>query len=235
MEVWRARAVRLLVLLALVLLLALFLQHTDRIAGWLRWMQEQGPWGHVWFALFYVVCTVLMVPASILEASAGFLYGPLWGIPIASALGTATATLCFLLGRTVLRDLVEKRVARDPTFASLDQAIRRDGRQLVVLIRLSPLTPFNVLNYGLGLTRISWKDFALSTAMGHLFPVIVFVWTGSTVADATALVDRPSLPPWASAMGLLLTVIATIGVTRFARKALRSAVASAAPLPESGG
>ena len=65
----------------------LFLQHTDRIAGWLQWMEAQGPVGHLYFALFYVACTLVMVPASILEASAGFLYGPLWGIVIASALG----------------------------------------------------------------------------------------------------------------------------------------------------
>jgi uncharacterized membrane protein YdjX (TVP38/TMEM64 family) len=200
--------------------LLLFLQHTDRIAGWLRWMDEQGPLGHLWFALFYVAATLVMVPASILEASAGFLYGPLWGIPIASALGTASATLSFWLGRTILRGVIERRIARDPMFLQVDKAIGQHGRQLVVLLRLSPLTPFNIFNYGLGISRISTLDFALGTALGHLFPVIVFVWTGSSVADATALAEGPEIPRWATVVGLLLTVVATIGVTRFARRAL---------------
>ena len=224
MEIWWARARRVAVFLALVALLALFLRHTDRIAAVLQWMEAQGPLGHLYFALFYVGATLIMVPASILEASAGFLYGPLWGIPVSSALGTASATLSFLLGRTLLRSIVERRIARDVTFAAIDRAVERSGRTLVVLIRLSPLTPFNIINYGLGVTRISALDFALGTAIGHLFPVVVFVWTGSTVADAAALTERPSLPLWAQAGGLLLTLIATVGVTRFARQALRSAM-----------
>lgn len=228
--VWSARARRLVLFLALTALLALFLQHTDRIAGWLRWMEAQGPLGHLWFALFYVGATLIMVPASILEASAGFLYGPLWGIPISSVLGTASATVSFLLGRTVLRSVVERRIANDVMFAALDRAIEQSGRSLVVLIRLSPLTPFNLINYGLGLTKISALDFALGTAAGHLFPVIVFVWTGSTVADAASLVDRPSLPLWAQVGGLLLTLVATVGVTRFARRAVRQAI-DVAPVP----
>jgi uncharacterized membrane protein YdjX (TVP38/TMEM64 family) len=223
---WQARAVRAGVGLVLIALLLLFLQHTDRIAGWLRWMDEQGPIGHLWFALFYVAATLVMVPASILEASAGFLYGPVWGIPIASGLGTASATLSFLLGRTVLRNIIERRITRDARFALVDQAIEQHGRQLVVLLRLSPLTPFNVFNYGLGISRISTLDFAIGTAIGHLFPVIVFTWTGSTVADATALADGPSLPRWATVVGLVLTVIATVGVTRFARRALSQALDS---------
>jgi uncharacterized membrane protein YdjX (TVP38/TMEM64 family) len=222
---WQTRAVRTGIGLALVALLVLFLQNTDQIALWLRWMEEQGPLGHLWFALFYVLATLVMVPASILEASAGFLYGPLWGIPIASALGTASATLSFVLGRTVLRSIIERRLARDGMIAQVDSAIGQHGMQLVVLLRLSPLTPFNVFNYGLGLSRISALDFAVGTAIGHLFPVIVFTWTGSTVADATALADGPSLPRWATVVGLVLTVIATVGVTRFARRALQGTLA----------
>jgi uncharacterized membrane protein YdjX (TVP38/TMEM64 family) len=170
----------------------------------------------------------VMVPASILEAGSGFLYGPLWGIPVASGIGTLAATMAFLLGRTLLRGVVERRIARDPRWASIDRAVGANGRELVFLLRLSPLAPFNILNYALGLTRVSVLDFALGTALGHLFPVVVFVYTGSTVASAMDLVDRPATPSWATAIGLVLTLVATVGVTRFAKRALDQALAAQA-------
>jgi uncharacterized membrane protein YdjX (TVP38/TMEM64 family) len=226
---WRARLLRLSVPVALGLLLVLFLQHTSRIAGWLQWMDEQGPAGDALFVAFFVGCTLLMVPASILEAGAGFLYGPIWGIPVASAVGTAAATISFVLGRTLLRGVIERRIARDPRFGAIDRAVGARGLELVFLLRLSPLAPFNVMSYALGLTRVRVRDFALGTALGHLFPVIVFVYTGSTVASAMDLVDRPSTPPWATAIGLLLTVVATIGVSRFAKRALDQALSAHPP------
>lgn len=211
--------------IVLTLLLVLFLQHTAEIASWLQWMDEQGPLGDVLFVLFYVGSTLLMVPASILEAGAGFLYGPLWAIPVASAVGTGSATLSFLLGRTLLRRMVERRIADDPRWTAIDRAVGASGRELVFLLRLSPLAPFNVMSYALGLTRVSVFDFALGTALGHLFPVVVFVYTGSTVASAMDLVDRPATPSWATAIGLVLTLVATVGVSRFAKRALDQALA----------
>ena len=215
---------RLAVPVTLGLLLLLFLQHTSRIAGWLQWMDEQGPAGDLLFVGFYVGSTLLMVPASILEAGAGFLYGPIWAIPVACAIGTAAATVSFLLGRTLLRGVIERRIARDARWSAIDRAVGVRGRELVFLLRLSPLAPFNLVSYALGLTRVSVRDFALGTALGHLFPVIVFSYTGSTVASAMDLVDRPATPPWATAIGLLLTVLATVGVSRFAKRALDQAL-----------
>lgn len=226
---WRTRLLRLAVPTALLVLLVLFLRHTAEIAGWLQWMDQQGPAGDALFVAFFVACTLVMVPASILEAGAGFLYGPIWGIGVASAVGTAAATVSFLLGRTLLRGVVERRIAEDPRFGAIDRAIGVRGRELVLLLRLSPLAPFNVMSYALGLTRVRVRDFALGTALGHLFPVIVFVYTGSTVASAMDLVDRPSTPPWATVIGLLLTVVATAGVSRFAKRALDQALAGHVP------
>lgn len=213
----------------------LFLQHTARMAAWLQWMDEQGPMGDLLFVGFYVGSTLLMVPASILEAGAGFLYGPIWAIPFACAVGTAAATVSFLLGRTLLRGTIERRIARDPRWSAIDRAVGARGRELVFLLRLSPLAPFNVMSYALGLTRVSVRDFALGTAFGHLFPVIVFSYTGSTVASAMDLANRPATPPWATAIGLLLTLLATVGVSRFAKRALDQALAAHAQSPAGPG
>src|SRR5687767_2594361 len=118
----RSYLTRLAAIVLLSLLLAAFVQQSERIAAWLAWMEQLGPVGDLLFAAFYVAATLLMVPASILEASAGFLYGAAWGIPIASLLGTFSTTCSFLLGRTLLRGVIERRVARDPRWAAVDAA-----------------------------------------------------------------------------------------------------------------
>lgn len=210
---------------ALFVLLGAALASTPAIARWLAWMEAQGPLGDALFALFYVVATLAMVPASILEGGSGFLYGAVLGVPVATALGTGGSTLSFLLGRTLFRGSVERRIARDPRLQAVDKAIARDGLKLVLLLRLSPLAPFNLLSSVLGATPVRVRDFVLGTAMGHLFPVVVFVYVGSTVASAFDLVGSAEAPRWTSALGLVLTLVATVGISRFARRALDEALA----------
>jgi uncharacterized membrane protein YdjX (TVP38/TMEM64 family) len=212
--------------LALTALLTVSVAFTPTLAAWLQWMDAQGPLGDALFALLYLGGTLAMVPASILEGGAGFLYGALWGVPVASLLGTASATVSFVLGRTLFRGFVERRIAGSPRWAAIDRAIGADGLRLVLLLRLSPLAPFNALSSGLGATPVPLRDFVVGTFFGHLFPAVVFVWAGSTVASVLDLVEGPSLPPWVSAIGLLLTVVATLGVSRFAKRALDAALAS---------
>lgn len=205
-------------------LLVLSLRHVDTVAAWLVWMDALGPRGDALFALFYLAGTLLMVPASILEAGAGFLYGPLLGIAVAAGVGTSCATVGFLMGRTVLRRAVERRIAADPRLRAVDRAIAAEGARLVFLLRLSPLAPFNLMSVALGATPVSVRDFVIGTLFGHLFPVVVFAYTGSTVATALDLVERAAPPPWATAVGIALTVAATIGVSRFAKRTLDDAL-----------
>ncbi len=212
---------RLVVFLLLLALLGGAVLATPWVVAALRWMEAAGPLGHAVFVVFYVACSMAFVPASLLEGSAGFLYGPVWGIPIASALGTLGGCASFLLGRTLLRSRVERRAAEDPRWASIDRALAEHGPNLVFWLRVAPLAPFNALHLPLGTTSISLREFALATCLGHLFPVVVFVWTGSTVESLTALAEgRPAPPAWASVAGLLVTVAATVGVTRVARRVL---------------
>jgi uncharacterized membrane protein YdjX (TVP38/TMEM64 family) len=212
---------------ALLALLAVMIANAETIAAWLQWMDGLGPAGDLLFGLFYLAGTVLMVPASILEAGAGFLYGPLWGVLVAVLLGTASSVVAFLLGRTLLRGQVEHRIAGDARFLAIDRAIRADGLRLVILLRMSPLVPFNLFSLLLGGTPVSLRDYVLGTMVGHAFPVMVFVTTGSSVASALDLVGGAAAPAWVSWVGLGLTVVATVGVSRFAKRALDGALAAA--------
>lgn len=216
--------------LILVALLAGVLALTPWLVAGLRWVEAAGPVGHVLFVALYLVCSVLLVPASILEGAAGFLYGPVWGVPVASVLGTLGACCSFLLGRTLLRKRVEARAAKDHRWASVDRALGEHGPKLVFWLRLSPLAPFNALHLPLGTTRIPLSAFAAATMLGHLFPVVVFVFTGSTVDSLTDLAEgRPAPPMWGSVAGLLLTLVATAAVTRIARRVVDQATSQTPP------
>jgi uncharacterized membrane protein YdjX (TVP38/TMEM64 family) len=70
------------------------------------------------------------------------------------------STVAFLLGRYVARRVIERKLATMPRYAAIDRAVSAQGRRIVFLLRLSPIVPFNFLNYALGVTRISIKDFA---------------------------------------------------------------------------
>jgi uncharacterized membrane protein YdjX (TVP38/TMEM64 family) len=53
-----------------------------------------------------------------------------------------------------MRKWVEKSVEKYPKFKAVDAAIAEKGWIIVLLVRLSPVIPFNLLNYGLALTSV---------------------------------------------------------------------------------
>src|SRR3990167_1956920 len=118
------------------------------IGSWTTRLAEQargtGPTGVAVFGAAYVVSTVALLPGSILTLAAGFAYGPVWGLAIASPASVAGATCAYLLGRTLLRDWAAKKVGGSPRAQAIDEAIEREGFKLVLLLRLSPLFPFNL-------------------------------------------------------------------------------------------
>jgi uncharacterized membrane protein YdjX (TVP38/TMEM64 family) len=115
-------------------------------------------------------------------------------------------------------------VARDPRFAAIDRAIGRQGRKIVTLLRLSPVFPFNLLNYGLGLTQVRFADYLIAS-IGMLPGTILYVYSGKIAGDVAALAGgaAPARGPiyWVVlGMGLAATLIVTTIVARTARRAL---------------
>jgi uncharacterized membrane protein YdjX (TVP38/TMEM64 family) len=183
-----------------------------------------GPWGPAAFVVGYVVAAVAFVPGSLLTLAAGAIFGLVRGTLYVLAGATLGAGAAFLVSRYVARSYVERKLAGNPRFAALDRAIGADGRRIVFLLRLSPVFPFNVLNYALGLTRVRFADFLVASA-GMLPGTVLYVYYGKLAGDLAALAgDAP--PRGASywvvlGVGLAATVIVTTIVTRAARRSLR--------------
>lgn len=181
------------------------------------------------FAVVYVVAAVLLLPGSMLTLAAGFAYGPVVGTLLVSPTSVAAATISFLLARSVARDWVGRKVARDPRFEAIDAAVGESGFKIVALLRLSPVLPFGLLNYALGLTRVRLRDYVISSWLGMIPATVLYVYLGSLLTSASELASgtRPDAGPWGQALywgGIGATLLVTVAITRVANRALGSAL-----------
>lgn len=206
----------------------LFGQLQNALTNALAWIDGLGAIAPIVFIILYVIITVAFLPASIVTLGAGVVFGVVKGslfVFIGAMLG---ATAAFLVGRYVARDWVGRKIADNEKFKAIDEAIRREGRKIIFLIRLSPAFPFNLLNYALGLTKVSLKDYVLGTT-GILPGTIMYVYLGSLAGNLATLGsgEAPSNPTvtWAiRIIGFIATVAVTVYVTRVAQKALNDSV-----------
>lgn len=194
----------------------------------LEWVKGLGPAGAIAFIGIYIVATVAFLPGSVLTLGAGVLFGVVQGSLVVFIGATLGATLAFLVGRYFARGWVAKKIEGNQNFAAIDKAVGKEGFKIVTLLRLSPIFPFNILNYGLGVTNVSLKDYFFGSI--GMFPgTVMYVYLGSLAGNLATLGagDAPSNPTvtWAiRIIGLIATVAVTVVVTRIARKALAEAV-----------
>ena len=188
-----------------------------------------GAAGVALFAAIYIVSPLLLAPASVLTIAAGFLYGRVAGTLLVLLCALVAASLAFLLGRTLLRAPVRRRIERDPKLRAVDAAIGAHGVRLVLLLRLSPVVPFNLLNYALGATRVAFLPYAAASLIGMIPGTFLFVSIGAAATSAAQL-DKGVRPPGAALwVGIAATLSAVALLTVIARRALREVLPAQAP------
>jgi uncharacterized membrane protein YdjX (TVP38/TMEM64 family) len=220
------------VALGVVVLVALVLlgrQLSSQLPRLTAAVEGFGVWGPVVFIAAYALACVAFVPASLLTLGAGALFGVVKGTIFVLIGATLGALGAFLIARYVARDWVAQRVQRDARFAAIDRAIAEQGRKVVFLLRLSPVIPFNVLNYALGLTKVRVMDYFVAS-IGMLPGTLLYVYTGklaSVVVGAAGKTAPPRGPAFYAVLvlGLLATGAVTILITRVAKRALSEATA----------
>jgi uncharacterized membrane protein YdjX (TVP38/TMEM64 family) len=224
----------LLLVVALVALIVLV--RGQNIGGWLQdaltWVRGLGWWGPVIFVLLYIAACVLLIPGSVLTLGAGILYGVVGGTALVSVASTLGATASFLVGRYLARDWVSSKLARQEKFRRLDEAVGREGWRIVGLLRLSPIFPFNLLNYAFGLTRVRLRDYVLASWIGMLPGTVLYVYLGSLLGEV-ANVGHGVKTPWPAKVAFgVVTLAITWYLARVARKALAARLPDApAPPP----
>jgi uncharacterized membrane protein YdjX (TVP38/TMEM64 family) len=227
------RLIGITLLAAAVLAILIFLPVKSYLDELLEWVRGMGVWGPLLLGAVYIVATVLCVPCFPLTVGAGFVFGVVVATMTVSLASTLGASAAFLLGRTLARDWVQQKVARSPRFRALDEAVRRQGFKIVLLVRLSPAFPYNLANYAFGLSQVSFRDYVLASWMGMLPATVMYAYIGSTLkslADlAAGRIEGGVAQRVLFGIGLVATVAATVFVTRLARQALKEAVPPTLP------
>ncbi|EKQ66882.1 hypothetical protein OsccyDRAFT_4692 [Leptolyngbyaceae cyanobacterium JSC-12] len=196
----------------------------------LLWIKNLGVVGIIAFVLIYNLATLLLIPGSLLTLGGGALYGVFWGsvyVVIAAMLGAITA---FLIGRYHTRSWVSQKLQGYPKFQAIDQAVAREGLKIVFLTRLSPIFPFNLLNYSFGITCVSLRDYVIGS-VGMIPGSVMYVYLGSLAGDIATLGMPQELSPqvqgirwFMKIVGFLATFAVTLYITRIAKKALNHTV-----------
>src|SRR5271157_1645112 len=149
----------------------------------LRWTAGLGPLGPLVFIAIYILACVMLIPGSILTIGAGVVFGLVRGSIYVSIAATLGATCAFLIGRYFARGWVAAKIEANPKFKAIDEAVAREGWKIVGLTRLSPVFPFNLLNYAFGLTRVSIRDYFFASWVGMLPGTVMYVYIGSLSGD----------------------------------------------------
>jgi uncharacterized membrane protein YdjX (TVP38/TMEM64 family) len=188
---------------------------------------DLGPLGPLAFIVAYAAGVIAFVPGSILTLAAGAIFGLVEGTIYVFVAATLGAWGAFLVSRYVARSHIQQRLASDKRFDAIDRAVADQGRKIVFLLRLSPVFPFSVLNYVLGLTRVRMIDY-LVACVGMLPGTILYVYYGKLAGDVAAAIGGAAPERGAEyyavlVAGLVATLIVTAVVAKAARRALREA------------
>jgi uncharacterized membrane protein YdjX (TVP38/TMEM64 family) len=193
-------------------------------------VQRAGLWGALLFGLAYIPAAVFFVPAWAMTLGAGFVFGVAKGTAIVSLGSTAGAAAAFIVARTVGHNWIVGRTAAWPALGAVARAVESEAFKVVLLARLSPLFPFNLLNYAFGLSSVPFRTYLLASWIGMLPGTIMYIYLGSAARSVTALLSgqirRTPGQQLLFAVGLAATVAVTTLVTRRARGALRAIVSS---------
>jgi uncharacterized membrane protein YdjX (TVP38/TMEM64 family) len=195
----------------------------------LLWIEQQDAAAPIVFIAVYNLATVFCIPAAILTIGAGVLFGLVWGTVYVLIAATLGAILVFMAGRYLMRRWLDSKLVYSPQFKAIDAAVAQEGFKIVLLTRLSPMFPFNLLNYVFGITQVSFKDYVLGS-LGMIPGIFMYVQIGSLSGDL-AMIETQSLRDITSdhrlayqwivnSLGLVATIAISVYIAHLAKTAL---------------
>ncbi|KAE8704578.1 SNARE associated Golgi protein family isoform 2 [Hibiscus syriacus] len=204
------------------------------LKDFLLWVDKDlGPWGPLVLAVAYIPLTVLAVPASVLTLGGGYLFWIACGLCCRFYWCNSWCRSGVPSWQNILmqigRSFVVSKLKDYPQFRSEAIAIRRSGFKIVLLLRLVPFLPFNMMNYLLSMTPVSVLEYMLASWLGMMPITLALVYVGTTLKDLSDVThgwNEFSTARWAFLiMGLSVSVVLMICVTKVAKSALDKALA----------
>ena len=200
------RPIALIAVIVVVLIVAKVLGLGERLGDLQDWIKGLGVLGYVVFAAIYIVAVVTGIPGSAITIAAGALFGSVVGVILVSIASTVGASLAFLIARYFARDAIARWLSTKDRFNRLDELTEEHGAIIVAITRLIPIFPFNILNYGFGLTRVRFFTYVFWSWLCMLPGTILYV----VGTDAFANIARGQVP-W-TLIGIVVGVLVVLTV-----------------------
>jgi uncharacterized membrane protein YdjX (TVP38/TMEM64 family) len=191
----------------------------EQIARGILWLHTLDWWAYPAFIAIYIAATLIGLPAVFMFLGAGSLFGFIPGLITVSISDTLSVAICYFLGQTLARKTIGKWIARKPQWRKLDRAVAKEGWKIVLLTRLSPIVPSNVLNYGFSLTKIDFWQYLFVSWLGMLPIIALYVYLASVGTNLVGGIDDPKQIA-VSILGFSIAAFALAYTTRLMREAL---------------
>ena len=190
-----------------------------KIPTLIQYIESLGKLGKCLFVLVYILACICLIPGSPLTLGAGATFGFWNGLLLVSVGSTLGATAAFLISRYLARGFIERKINKSHKFSAMDLAITREGWKIIFLARLSPIIPFFLLNYALGLTKIRLFTYIISSWAGMIPGTLAYTYLGSL--GKTILTTKNSSFDWIIiCIGLIATVSVTLIISKIAKRSL---------------
>lgn len=210
------RPILLIALVVALIVLSRVLGAGEQLARLRIWIESLGAIGPLVFTAVYAVATVAALPGSVLSIAAGALFGPVLGVITVIVAATLGASLAFLVSRYFARRAVEGWLQKNERFRKLDDLTEKHGDIIVAITRLIPVFPFNLLNYGFGLTKVPFGTYVLWSFLCMLPGTILYVVGSAAIFEAAA----KGRVPWILVLVILLILGLITVLARGARRRL---------------
>jgi uncharacterized membrane protein YdjX (TVP38/TMEM64 family) len=211
------RPILLIAFIIAIFILAIVFGAGEKLGTLREWIQSLGVLGPAVFVGLYILGVVVGIPGSALTVAAGGLFGSLLGVILVSLASTIGASFSFLIARYFARDAVTGWLSKREKFKKLDGMTEEHGAMIIAATRLIPIFPFNLLNYGFGLTKIPFRTYLFWSWLCMLPGTVLYV----VGVDAVIQLIVQKKVPW-----ILFGVVAGVGVllavlVKFARSKIR--------------
>jgi len=165
------------------------------------------PAAPIGFLAVHIAASLVFIPRTLLAIVAGLLFGTGWGIVWAELGSVAGAAAGFLVARYVSSGLIDFQ--QGSRLRSLTERLGRGGWRAVALLRLIPIMPHSVANYGLGLTALPLGAYAFGSLIGQLPMTIAYVELGAAgerlLASSTGWIEPTLIGLAALSLSLLFS------------------------------
>jgi uncharacterized membrane protein YdjX (TVP38/TMEM64 family) len=196
----------------------------EAVSSLIEYLQSLGGEGYLVFGALLIFLQIVPIAAAfVLTLSAGAIFGPVKGTVTVLVCSTISATISFVLARSLFRDQLLEMASGSKELAAIDQAFSdasfTTSLGLITLLRLSPVLPFAWANYVFGLTPVPVAAFSLGTAAGCFLPISAYVYAGK--AGAEIAVNGADSNPALLGLGIVATLGAIYIAGDIATKALQ--------------